>query len=119
MMMAIHKRRQGFTLIEVLVSTAIFTILMSGLAALFVASLRAVKTGYQAMDANELARGVFDVLERDLAQGHTAREYGSYEQFHGTEFGYSMIGLVRAKRQNATLGRVGDRLAIRRQAAQY
>jgi prepilin-type N-terminal cleavage/methylation domain-containing protein len=104
-MRARHSDR-GFTLVELLMGMAIFAVVMTGIVALFVASIRAVKTSYQASEANELARGVFNTIERDLTQGFTAREFGDFYQFHGTPMGYSMIGVVRAREQYTSLGRV-------------
>lgn len=97
---------RGFTLTELLVSTAIFAIIMSAIAALFVASLRAVRTGYQSQEAFETIRGAFGVVERDLNTAFTSRDFGEYYQFYGNAYGMTLVGLLRANDQYATLGRV-------------
>jgi prepilin-type N-terminal cleavage/methylation domain-containing protein len=99
-------RNRGFTLTELLIATAIFTILMSAIAALFVASLRAVKTAYLAADAYETSRGAFAVVERDLTTVFTMRDYGDYYQFFGTPQGMTMVGMIRTPDGNTTLGRI-------------
>jgi prepilin-type N-terminal cleavage/methylation domain-containing protein len=87
---------RGFTLVELIVSVAIFTIIMSGIAAVFVASLNAVNTGYQIAEANEESRIAFNLIERDLSTAFTSRDYGDYYQFYGTPVGFSLVGLVRS-----------------------
>lgn len=100
----------GFTLTELLVSTAIFAILMSSIAALFVASLHAVRAGYQSQEAFETSRGAFNVLERDLTTVFTSRDFGQYYQFYGNEYGMMMVGLLRLRdssgREYSRIGRV-------------
>lgn len=88
--------RGGFTLSEMIVSTAIFTVIMAAVASLFVASLHAVKAGRQVMEANEESRMAYTVLERDLNSAFTARDRGSKYQFYGTPIGFSYVGLARA-----------------------
>ena len=91
-----RSERGGFTLSEMLVSTAIFTVIMAAVASLFVASLHAVKAGRQVMDANEESRMAYAVLERDLNSAFTARDRGATFQFYGTPIGFSYVGLARA-----------------------
>ena len=100
-----HKKR-GFTLTELLIATAIFTILMSAIVALFVASLHAVKSAYLASDAYETSRGAFATVERDLTTVFTMRDYGDYYQFFGTPQGMTMIGLIKRPDGGTTLGRI-------------
>lgn len=88
------QRNRGFTLTELLVATAIFAIIMSAIVALFVASVRAVKSAYLASDAYETSRGAFSVVERDLSTVFTMRDYGDYYQFFGTPEGMTMIGVI-------------------------
>ena len=96
----------GFTLTELLVATAIFSIIMTAIAALFVASLHAVKSAYLAADAYETSRGAFNVVERDLSTVFTMRDYGDYYQFYGTPQGMVMVGLIRRADGSTTLGRI-------------
>jgi prepilin-type N-terminal cleavage/methylation domain-containing protein len=99
-------RTRGFTLVELLIATALFAIIMSAIVALFVASMRAVKSAYLASDAYETSRGAFAVVERDLTTVFTMRDYGDYYQFYGTPQGMTMIGLIRSANGNTTLGRI-------------
>jgi prepilin-type N-terminal cleavage/methylation domain-containing protein len=99
-------RSRGFTLVELLIATALFAIIMSAIVALFVASMRAVKSAYLASDAYETSRGAFAVVERDLTTVFTMRDYGDYYQFYGTPQGMTMIGLIRSADGSTTLGRI-------------
>ncbi|GMV91970.1 MAG: hypothetical protein AMXMBFR82_17480 [Candidatus Hydrogenedentota bacterium] len=100
-------RVRGFTLVELLIATALFSIIMAAIVTLFVASLHAVKSAYLASDAYETSRGAFAVVERDLTTVFTMRDYGDYYQFYGTPQGMSMIGLVRdPDGGSTTLGRI-------------
>jgi len=99
-------RTRGFTLVELLIATALFAIIMSAIVALFVASMRAVKSAYLASDAYETSRGAFAVVERDLTTVFTMRDYGDYYQFYGTPQGMTMIGLIRSADGETTLGRI-------------
>ncbi len=103
--------RSGFTLVELIIAAAITSIILSAIAALFVLALRTVKSGNAAMDANELVRAAFAVMERDLNTAFTSREHGELFHFHGNEVGMSFIGLARVydatnNRDNVQLGRV-------------
>lgn len=106
MIAAIHSRRHegrgGFTLTELLIAMTVFTILMAGLAALFIASINAMKSGNTIIEGNEEARTGLGVIERDLQSAFSAREYGDYYQFYGTPIGMTFIGLVRSYDMYAT-----------------
>ncbi|MCC6155402.1 MAG: prepilin-type N-terminal cleavage/methylation domain-containing protein [Candidatus Hydrogenedentes bacterium] len=90
----------GFTLTELLVSTAIFALLMTSIGALFVASLHAMKRGYQTQQVMELSRGTFNVIERDLTTMFTSRDAGQYYQFYGNEYGMMMVGMLQLRDAN-------------------
>ncbi|GMV99093.1 MAG: hypothetical protein AMXMBFR84_02320 [Candidatus Hydrogenedentota bacterium] len=100
----------GFTLTELLVAVAILAVVFTSIVAIFVASVRAMKTSFVAMDANELARTSFTTVEKDLKTLYASRDFGQYYQFHGTPVGFSGIGLIRNTRASADtysqLGRV-------------
>lgn len=96
----------GFTLPEMLIATAIFLIIMTAVAAVFVASMRALRTGYQSQEAYETSRGAFAVIERDLTTAFTSRDFGEYYQFYGNQWGFTMIGLIRQSDQSVQLGRI-------------
>lgn len=99
-------KSRGFTLTELLVATAIFSIMMTAIVTLFVASLRAVKSAYLAADAYETSRGAFNVVERDLSTVFTMRDYGDYYQFFGNQYGMVMVGLIRRADGSTSLGRI-------------
>ena len=96
---------------ELIIAAAITSIIISAIAALFILALRAVKSGNAAMDANELTRAAFALMERDLNTAFTSREHGELFHFHGNEVGMSFIGLARgyddsSDRDISQLGRV-------------
>jgi prepilin-type N-terminal cleavage/methylation domain-containing protein len=96
----------GFTLPEMLIATAIFLIIMAAVAAVFLASVRALRTGYQSQEAYETSRGTFAVVERDLTTAFTSRDFGEYYQFYGNAWGFTMIGLIRETDESVQLGRI-------------
>lgn len=98
--MKVREAKGEFTLTELLVSTAIFALLMTSVGALFVASLHAMRAGYQSQEAMELSRGTFNVLERDLTTMFTSRDGGQYHQFYGNEYGMMMVGMLRLRDEN-------------------
>lgn len=98
--MKYREAKGGFTLTELLVSTAIFALLMTSIGALFVASLHAMRAGYQSQEAFELSRGTFNVLERDLTTMFTSRDAGQYYQFYGNEYGMMMVGMLQLRDEN-------------------
>lgn len=104
----IHRptRRRGFTLIELIVATAIFAIIGLALIAIFTSSMQSMKRASQAMDANEEIRAAFTVLERDLASAFTSRDYGEYYQFFGTPLGFMYVGVVHGEDGAGQLARV-------------
>ena len=96
-------RRDGFTLIELIVATAILAIIALAIMTMFTGSLRAVKQGTLAMDASEVASASIQIIERDLNTAFTARDAGEYHQFFGCPVGMMFIGLVRAKYASSNL----------------
>lgn len=102
-------RRRGFTLVELLIAIAIFSILMVSIAAMFVGSIRAARAGRQSIDAFEESRGAFDLAQRDLMTAFTSRDYAQYYSFFGMPYGFMFVGLVRGQRatdSEANLARV-------------
>jgi len=89
-----HRHSAGFTLVELMVSIAILMTLMSGLVVLFVGSMRAVKQGYQTMEAIETARGALNIIEWDLTTSFASRQYGQYYTFFGIPAGMTFVGVV-------------------------
>ncbi|PCJ65153.1 MAG: hypothetical protein COA73_02860 [Candidatus Hydrogenedentota bacterium] len=100
MMILSHTRNRsgrpedGFTLVELLVSMAIFITVMSGVTLLFNSAIRTSKQGFQNQEAYEIARGVFNILERDLSRMYIAREMGHKHTFYGTPYGFTFIGMI-------------------------
>ncbi|MBN2307956.1 MAG: prepilin-type N-terminal cleavage/methylation domain-containing protein, partial [Candidatus Hydrogenedentes bacterium] len=92
--MYIRRKNDGFSLMELIIATAILALLAGGIAAVFTGSMRAVRAGYQATSANEMARGALNVIERDLSGAFTSRDAGDYYQFFGTPIGMMFVGLV-------------------------
>ncbi len=86
----------GFTLVELIVATAILAIIALAIMTMFTGSMRAVKQGNQVIDANDMARAAIQIIERDLDTAFTARDAGEYHQFFGCPVGMMFIGLVRA-----------------------
>jgi prepilin-type N-terminal cleavage/methylation domain-containing protein len=110
-MIHVSSSKRGFTLIELLVAMAIFSIIMVVVVGLFVSSLRTTRQANQMVDAYEMARGAFNVIERDLTVGFTAREHGDAQNFFGTPIGFMFVGTANyargdAARTKANLGRI-------------
>ena len=93
--MTVRRSDIGFTLVELLVAVTIFTLLMGAVGAFYVSSLRAVRTGNQAIDVNQAARTVFSAVQRDLTTAYAARDFGDTNTFYGTPIGMTFVGLAR------------------------
>lgn len=93
---------RGMSLVELLVATVLFIVLLAGLSALFTGAISATRTGYLNMEAFERVRGSLKIIEQDLTGAFTAREYGDYYQFFGGPQGFCFVGTV----ENAGLARV-------------
>lgn len=98
------RRRQapGFTLVELLVGMAIMSLLTLALFVLFRSSLSSYKSTKRAMDASDVTRTAFQVMERDIVQGYAAKHYGDASSFFGCPFGFSMIATLDAAGQAQT-----------------
>ncbi|MCP4645175.1 MAG: prepilin-type N-terminal cleavage/methylation domain-containing protein [bacterium] len=92
--MRTRRRHSGFSLTELIVAIALFSVLSLAIFAVFVSSMRAVRTANQAMEANEMVRGAFNVLQRDLTTAFTSRDAGEHYQFFGAPWGMMFVGLV-------------------------
>ncbi len=88
----------GFTLAELLIAMVIFLTVAGGIALLFSQSIRTVKVGHQNIDISEHIRAAMDLVETDLTQAFTSRDYGDYYTFYGTPIGMTFVGLVRPNR---------------------
>lgn len=92
-----EQARSGFSLMELLVAISILTVLLITMMGLFSGSIRAIKSGQQAMDANQMARSALNVMERDLSRAFTSRDAGDYYQFYGCPIGMMFVGMVRVQ----------------------
>jgi prepilin-type N-terminal cleavage/methylation domain-containing protein len=98
---------RGFSLMELIVAIAVFSILSVILAALFASSTETIKTGYMTMQMNEEARVAFGVIERDLNSAFSARDYGDHFHFYGTPIGMTFVGAARSYEDKADLPNLG------------
>ena len=89
----IPRGTRGLSLVELLVAMAIFIVLLGGLSVLLSGAISAVRTGYLNQESFERVRGSLTILERDLTNGFTAREYGDSYQFHGGPQGFAFVGV--------------------------
>ena len=97
-----QRRSSGFTLTEILVAVAVFSIVMGAIAGVYIAGVRTVRRGEQVIASNEESRLVFNTLERDLTTAFTSRAYGDYYQFYGTPVGMTFVGLTRSYESRST-----------------
>lgn len=95
-MHAVHARRRqgGFTLTELLVATAIFTILMSALVTLFSSAVSSARQGYANIDAFETGRVGMTTINRDLTGAFASREFGEVYNFYGQPDGFMFVGAL-------------------------
>jgi len=85
----------GFTLIEMLVAVAIFTIVLGGVVLLFNNAVRVTKQGYQNQEAYSMVRGVANRIETDITAAHAALEHGLGDTFYGSPIGFTFIGKIK------------------------
>ncbi len=93
-------RIAGFTLVELIIALAITSTVLVAIAGVFVGSMRAVRSGYQTIDATEQARNAVNLIQNDLQSAFTARQFGEHYHFYGTPIGFTFIGVA------AKLGKV-------------
>ncbi|MCF6285359.1 MAG: prepilin-type N-terminal cleavage/methylation domain-containing protein, partial [Candidatus Hydrogenedentes bacterium] len=97
-----YTANQGFTLTELMIAMAIFTILMSGLAAMFNSAVTATRQGYASIDAFESARSAMTTIDRDLSGAFVSDEFGDVYSFYGRPDGFMFVGVL----DDGQLGRV-------------
>jgi len=85
---------RGFTLVELLISVAIFVTVIASVTLLFNAAIRASKQGFQNQEAFEIARGAMDIIERDLSRSVTRTDLGDVFNFYGTPIGFTFVGMI-------------------------
>ena len=86
------RHKQGFSLTELIVAMAIFTVLMAGLLALFSGVVKTVRQGYRFMDATEIGRSTLQVMQRDLEGSCVNTELRDAYMFYGRPEGFMFIG---------------------------
>ena len=101
-----RKHARGFTLIEVMVTMAIFITVMGGVTLLFNSAIRTSKQTFQNQDAFEVARGALKILERDINRAFTSRDTGDAHNFYGTPIGMTFIGLITDSGGNDNVARI-------------
>jgi len=74
-----RRNSAGFTLIEVLVSTIIFTIVVAGLASIFIAGKRLLLHQRSRMAGGELGRYFLDPLQMNVKQSDWDNSTGNYK----------------------------------------
>lgn len=90
-----HTRRHGspgFTLVELLVSVAIFLTVITGVFALYSGAVETVKRGNNDMQRMADARVTLKKMEDDLKVAFTGREFGEPYQFYGRPEGFMFVG---------------------------
>ena len=101
------KIRSGFTLVEILVALAISAVVMTGIALLFVGTVRAVRQGYMNLEMFELARGAMTVVEDDLVVAIAQLDYDHPYTFYGCPIGMTFLAIdTKATDSNTGLARV-------------
>lgn len=99
---ALPRLRRGFTLTEVLVASAIFVTVISGVFALYTGAVRTVLSGLNQIDNMAEARTALAVLQDDINTAYTGVEFGDPNQFYGRPEGFMYVGTL----SDGEIGRV-------------
>ncbi len=75
---------------------AIFSVLMTAVAMIFLGSLRSSRTAYQQMEAFERARASLTALKEDLISCYATQQSGDTSNFYGTPIGMTFIGTAQS-----------------------
>ena len=86
--------RQGFTLVEMIVAMAIFTIIMGGVMVMFNSVTTSVRRGYRTMDTMDATHGALLTIERDVQNAFSAPATGADFHFYGEPYGFVFIGIA-------------------------
>lgn len=97
------RRRDGFTIIEVLIAVALMSLALSGVAMTGIVSLRADTTGHLASAATTLAQTKLDEL-RNLQRDEADWTEGTHNEYHLDENGVSATGNPFTRRWVVDLG---------------
>jgi len=85
------KRRDGFTIIEVLIAVALMSIALSGVAMTSIVSMRADTTGHLASAATTLAQTKLEQL-RNMPRDEADWDEGTHQEYSLDENGLSASG---------------------------
>jgi len=88
-----YKSRHGFTLLELLVSMAIFVAVIGSVLTIFTSVTNTVRRSYRTMDVYENAQAVFAVIERDVRRSFSYSNNPDGFKFYGEPYGFSMVGI--------------------------
>jgi len=86
-----RRRRDGFTIIEVLIAVALMAIALSGIAMTGIVSIQADTRGHLASAATSLAQAKLEEL-RNTKRDQPAWVEGSHQENHLDEYGQSVTG---------------------------
>ncbi|NLV40145.1 MAG: prepilin-type N-terminal cleavage/methylation domain-containing protein [Candidatus Hydrogenedentes bacterium] len=92
----------GFTLVEMLVSMAIFLVIMGSIALLISGTTRTVRQGYAMLNNMERARNALAVLEQDIKVAFTTDDTRGLTRFYGEPNGFMYLGAL----EDGAFGRV-------------
>lgn len=85
----------GFTLVEMLVSMAIFLVIMGSIALLISGTTRTVRQGYAMLNNMERARNALAVLEQDIKVAFTTDDTRGLTRFYGEPNGFMYLGALK------------------------
>lgn len=86
--------RRGFTLVELIVAMAIFTIIMGGVMVMFTTVTSSVRRGYRTMDLFDATHGALLTVERDIQSAFSAPATGADFHFYGEPNGFVFVGIA-------------------------
>lgn len=92
----------GFTLVEMLVSMAIFLVIMGSISLLISGTTRTVRQGYAMLNNMERARNALAVLEQDIKVAFTTDDTRGLTRFYGEPNGFMYLGAL----EDGAFGRV-------------
>jgi prepilin-type N-terminal cleavage/methylation domain-containing protein len=98
-----RRRRDGFTIIEVLIAVALMSIALSGVAMTGIVSMRADTTGHLASAATTLAQTKLDEL-RNMQRDEPDWSEGTHNEYNLNENGVSASGSPFTRRWVVDLG---------------
>ncbi len=85
----------GFTLVEMLVSMAIFLVIMGSIGLLITGTTRTVRQGYAMLNNMERARNALAVLEQDIKVAFTTEDSRGLTRFYGEPNGFMYLGALK------------------------